>query len=324
MEVKNILEDISGEWQELQILLKDSLKSDCFFLNKINEYLLSNMGKQLRPMLGILAAKTCGEVNDRTIVVSVVSEIIHCATLLHDDVADNSDKRRGRLTVHKLFSPAAAVLTGDYWLAKALSLVTALNDTKLLDFYIKAVEGLSEGELEQMDKSVKMDTTEADYYKIINGKTAALFVAVVMSAGYTVGAGTEQMKRLESYARHLGIAFQIRDDIFDYTPKMETGKAAGTDIKEKKLTLPLIKALENSPSEERSLFLSRLRGVDVVTEDYVEEVFGFVKRNRGVEIAQSILSKHCREAAESLSIFPDSVYRRHLEDLARYVGTREY
>lgn len=323
MDINKILDDIAPEWAEVQSALKESLLSECGLLNSINNYLFANMGKQLRPMLGILAAKTCGEVNERTIAASAVAEIIHCATLLHDDVADNSDKRRGRDTVHKLFSPAASVLTGDYWLAKALSLVIKQGDSFLLKQYVKAVEALSEGELEQMDKAIKMDTTENDYYKIIYGKTASLFIAVITSAGQTSGATKNELDQLEKYAYHLGIAFQIRDDIFDYAPMLDTGKASGTDIKEKKITLPLIKALSLAPETESKVLIEKLKSAEVVDDSLTSEIMNFVAVNDGIKASQTILEEHCQKAKESLNIFRDSIFKTHLIELAGFVGTRK-
>ncbi len=323
MDINKILDDIAPEWADVQSTLKESLLSECGLLNSINNYLFSNMGKQLRPMLGILAAKTCGEVNERTIAASAVAEIIHCATLLHDDVADNSDKRRGRDTVHKLFSPAASVLTGDYWLAKALSLVIKQGDAFLLKQYVKAVEALSEGELEQMDKAIKMDTTENDYYKIIYGKTASLFIAVITSAGQTAGATKNELGQLEKYAYHLGIAFQIRDDIFDYAPMLDTGKASGTDIKEKKITLPLIKALALAPETESKALIEKLKSAEFVDDSLTSEIMNFVAVNDGIKASQTILEEHCQKAKESLNIFRDSIFKSHLIELAGFVGTRK-
>lgn len=323
MNIKKILADIAPEWEQVQDLLKESLISDCGLLNSINDYLFSNMGKQLRPMLGVLAAKTIGEVNKKTVAACAIAEIIHSATLLHDDVADNSDKRRGRETVHKLFSPAASVLTGDFWLAKALSLVTKQGDDYLLKHYVKAVEALSEGELEQMDKAIKMDTTEADYYKIINGKTASLFIAVISTSSHSSGASKAEIALLEEYAYHLGIAFQIRDDIFDYTPLLDTGKASGTDIKEKKITLPLIKAISNAPQQESKAILDKLKSADIVGEILITEIMDFVNNHKGIDFAQKRLEEHCNKAKDALSTFTNSTYKSHLIELAGYVGVRK-
>lgn len=323
MDLKKITDDLSPDWESVQTLLRESLLSDCELLNKINKYLLENMGKQMRPMMGLLAARTCGAVSKKTITVCVVSEMIHCATLLHDDVADNSDKRRGRATVHKIFTPAASVLTGDFWLAKALALVADLNDNKVLQYYVKAVEELSKGELIQMDKSIKMDTTIDDYYKIISGKTASLFGSVILSSASTAGANEEQLKNLADYALNLGIAFQIRDDIFDYSPKLETGKPAGTDIKEKKLTLPLLKALENVSASKSDKVINLLRSVEFVNDEIAGEIIDFVRENDGLAMSQKILQEHCGKAIDALKIFPESSSKKHLAELAEYVALRE-
>jgi octaprenyl-diphosphate synthase len=323
MEIKSIIEDIKPEWEKVQNLLNESLASNCELLNRINTYLLGNMGKQLRPMLGLLAAKTCGISNERTITVSTVAELIHCATLLHDDVADNSNMRRGQKTVHKLFSPAASVLTGDYWLARALFLISKIGDSKLLEYFVTAVESLSEGELIQMDKAMNPDASEEDYYTVIRGKTASLFKAVILSASYTAGADEKARHNMEEFADHLGIAFQIRDDIFDYAPQYETGKEPGTDIREKKITLPLIKALEISPGPEASSLLNKIKEAPEVTGVIVKEVFDFVEKYKGIYQAQMILKNHCDKARSALDDFPDSVYKFHLQQLAEYIGERE-
>jgi octaprenyl-diphosphate synthase len=193
----------------------------------------------------------------------------------------------------------------------------------LLKQYVKAVEALSEGELEQMDKAIKMDTTENDYYKIIYGKTASLFIAVITSAGQTAGATKNELGQLEKYAYHLGIAFQIRDDIFDYAPMLDTGKASGTDIKEKKITLPLIKALALAPETESKALIEKLKSVEFVDDSLTSEIMNFVAVNDGIKASQTILEEHCQKAKESLNIFRDSIFKSHLIELAGFVGTRK-
>lgn len=323
MDLKQIIADIEPEWKEVRKLISTSLTTDCDLLNNINDYLYNTNGKQIRPILGILSAKSVGEVSYSTIATAVASELIHNATLLHDDVADNSDKRRGKDTVRKLFSPAASVLTGDFWLARALGLVTSLNDNKILEYFVKAVDSLSEGELLQMDKAIKLDTTEADYYKIIDSKTASLFNAVICGCVYTTGASQENIAKMSEYAYHIGVAFQIRDDIFDYTPKLNTGKSAGIDIKEKKLTLPLLKALQNASKEEQSSILDYIKESNPESEGFFSKIMNFVNSKDGLKLAQIQLNEHCNKACDAISHLKSSVYKNHLTDLARYLALRE-
>ncbi len=322
MEIKGINSNIDKEWQNFQEIMKDNLDSSSSLLNTINSYLLDNKGKQIRPLLSILSAKACGKSNDLSVTCAVVAEMIHTATLLHDDVADNASYRRGAPTVQTTFSPAASILTGDYWLAKALSLLVKKPNPNILGFFTKTVEDLSEGELIQMQKAESLDTTEEDYYNIIYRKTASLFVAAIKSAVYSVGSSEDVLFSMERYAYHLGIAFQIRDDIFDYMPQLNTGKPAGGDIKEKKITLPLICALNCATSEERESLISMMRET-TDEERLVDEASNLIDKYYGIELAQAALSGHCKSAEDSLSILNESLYKSDLIKLARYVGERE-
>lgn len=322
MNLDKIKEDISADWQSYQRMLESGLISDCELLNSINTNILSNKGKQLRPLLSILAGNSCGKSNNLTLSCAVVSEMIHTATLLHDDVADNASKRRGKATIQKLFTPAASVLTGDYWLSKALSLLTKECDYKVLSFFTRAVEELSEGELFQMQKAGQLNTTKSEYYSIIARKTSSLFVAAVTSAVYSVGANDETISEMEKYAYYLGLAFQIRDDIFDYMPELNTGKMSGSDIKEKKLTLPLILAMEKANSEESSSLLDVVKNSNEITDEIVAMVLEFVQKYDGIEFAQKELINYSELAIDALKKIPASKYRDHLESLAIYVGKR--
>jgi len=322
MEIKGINSNIDKEWQSFQEIMKENLESSSSLLNTINSYLLDNKGKQIRPLLSILSAKACGQSNDLSVTCAVVAEMIHTATLLHDDVADNASYRRGAPTVQTTFSPAASILTGDYWLAKALSLLVKKPNPHILGFFTKTVEDLSEGELFQMQKAESLDTTEEDYYNIIYRKTASLFVAAIKSAVYSVGANEEILFSMERYAYHLGIAFQIRDDIFDYMPQLNTGKPAGGDIKEKKITLPLICALNLATLEERESLMVLMR--DTTDEDMlVDEASDLIEKYCGIELAQKALLGHCKNAEDALSVLNESLYKSDLIKLARYVGSRE-
>lgn len=323
MDLKSIQELLKEDIQEVNNLIENSLKSEVELLSTINNYLYGEKGKQLRPLLCLTTAKACGVTTPKTYICAAVVEIIHTATLLHDDVADNAPKRRGAETIQFKFSPASSVLTGDYWLAKAFFLLVKANDTHLMSFFTAAVEDLSEGELFQMQKAMSLDTTEEDYISIISRKTSSLFIAAIAGAAYCSGANQSTIDEMRKYAYYLGIAFQIRDDIFDYTPEIKSGKNAGTDIKEKKITLPLICALNSCCEEEKSEMLKFIRSSHYDEYTLVSKTFDFVEKHSGVAYAQEVLMKHSNKAIEAIRGLPESQYKKELVNIAVYVGTRQ-
>ena len=332
MDIKKVKTELGKDWSGYQEVLVSALSNDNLFVSKINNYLIENAGKQLRPVLSLLAAKACGSVNDLNYCCAAVAEMIHTATLLHDDVADNGDLRRGVPTVKAIFGHAASVLAGDYWLARALDLLTTC-DPKILACYTTAVQELAEGELVQMEKSETLDTTEEDYYKIIAGKTASLFIAATKSAVIAIGAPAEYVDAIITYAYELGLAFQIRDDIFDYTPSMDTGKIGGADIKERKITLPLLCAMRSASIDEATSIRKQIESIEntlvkgSVAKDeelrIINSVNDFVQKYNGVVLAQNILEQHSLRAINSLSVLPESDAKKYLVELAEFVGTRE-
>ena len=325
MESFDIISDIGEEFHRYRALMEDSLNSRSSLLNAINTYQLQNSGKQLRPILGILSAKACGgTVNDRTISCVAVAELIHTATLLHDDVADKSDRRRGVKTVQAEYTPAASVLTGDYWLSKAMTILVNLFDRQIMEFYTNAVVNLSEGELFQMQKASSLDTSKSDYFNIIYSKTASLFIGAVKSSVATVCDKEEVLMNMEMFAENLGIAFQIRDDIFDYMPSLNTGKPTGGDIVERKLTLPLISALDLAAEDEKIRLKRMLRDRKTNDNRLVQEAFRIVEKYSGIYLAQQELVKYCQRAEKALSFLEESSYKRDLVTLAKYVGERLY
>ena len=323
MDINRLKEEISEEWGEFERVLKETLVSSSDLLNTINSYLVENNGKQVRPLLSILAARALGKPHRLTISCAVVSEMIHTATLLHDDVADDSSYRRGKETVQSRFNPAASVLTGDYWLAKALSLIVNEKDMGVMGYFTKAVQELAEGEIFQMQKASSLDTTEEDYYKIIGQKTSSLFVAAVESAVFTMNPGKDVVERMGRYAYHLGLAFQIKDDIFDYAPQMDTGKPAGGDIKERKLTLPLIAALKRAGSSEREEMLKAVKDASPEDNTLALKAYNMVEKYGGKIVAQRALEEHCSIAIYCLDALPDNVFKSHLISLTKYMGSRE-
>lgn len=331
MDINKIKRELDKDWSGYQEVLVSALSNKNTFVSKINNYLIENAGKQLRPVLSLLAARACGGANATSYCCAAVSEMIHTATLLHDDVADNGDLRRGVPTVKAVFGQAASVLAGDYWLAKALHILTGCG-TEILACYTTAVQELAEGELIQMQKAEQLDTTEEDYYTIIAKKTASLFIAATKSAALAVGADKEHIDAITGYAYELGVAFQIRDDIFDYTPSLDTGKVAGADIKERKITLPLICAMKNGPIEEVSAIREKIsaientlvKGGEINARELaiIKEVNEFVYKYNGIEQAQQALEEHGRRAVRYLSVLPSSKEKERLAQLAGFVGMR--
>lgn len=331
MRLDFVKQELGEHWSGYGCAIRKALAHDNKLLTKLNEYIIDTAGKQLRPVLCLLSAQASGTVSQMTYECAAVCEIIHTATLLHDDVADNGDIRRGVPTVKAAFSPAASVLTGDYWLAKGLFLLIGKCNTTILELFTTALHDLSVGEIIQMEKAEEIDTTKEDYYRIIECKTASLFIAAVKSGAISAGAEKEKADALAQYAYHLGVAFQMRDDIFDYSPKMDTGKLAGADLKERKITLPLLCAFEQAPEGEtavramvKSIGNNIAKGDEITGADkeIIGKVSAYVNGNNGIAMAQNILESHIAKAIDALSILPQSTAKQRLVQLAEYVGTR--
>lgn len=331
MRLDFVKQELGKHWSGYGQAIRAALANDNRLLTKLNEYIIDTAGKQLRPVLCLLSAQACGEVSQMSYECAAVCEIIHTATLLHDDVADNADLRRGLPTVKAAFSPAASVLTGDYWLAQGMYLLINKCNTEILGHFTKALHDLSVGEIIQMEKAEELDTTREDYYKIIECKTASLFIAAVKSGAISAGAPQEYVDAISNYAFHLGLAFQMRDDIFDYSPKMDTGKLAGADLKERKITLPLLCAMEASPEEGEQIrkLINGIentvtKGEEITESDaqIISEVTSFINANDGISKAQEILEHHIAIAVDSIATLPQSVAKERLVQLAEYVGKR--
>ncbi|MBO5764289.1 MAG: polyprenyl synthetase family protein [Bacteroidales bacterium] len=332
MDLKLVHNELGNDWTEYERTLRDALKHPNQLLTLINNYIISNAGKQLRPALCILVAKLCGNVTNITYNCAAVCEIIHTATLLHDDVADNGNVRRGKPTVKAAFTPAASVLTGDYWLAQAMHLLIEKCNTDILSYFAQTIGELSEGEIIQMDKADKADTTMDDYYDIIARKTASLFIAAAKSGANSVNADAESISKVAQYAYHLGLAFQMKDDIFDYSPNLETGKIAGADLKERKITLPLLCAFANNPMAEKQIREliceienSPLTQTQISDKEkaIINKINEFVVENNGIEDSQKILENHVALAIEAIEGFKDCYAKKTLIRFAEYVGTRK-
>lgn len=324
---EDIRSTIRPEWEGFESILSDALASRSSFLNKINTYLLDTSGKQLRPLLALVTAKACsGSINQKAIVCAAVSELIHTATLLHDDVVDSSDYRRGKLTVRRLFSSGASLLLGDYWLTKAIHLlITYACPYEVIGAYSKAIEELAEGEIIQMELADSLAATEDDYMQVIKRKTASLFIASVKGPAIVSGAPEEVVSSMEQYAYWLGCSFQIRDDILDYHSSDETGKDSDSDIMERKITMPLLCAMRNSPEEEGRI-RQRMRDITCdptkVDQDraVAAEIREFVLTHGGLDSARTVLRNYVYKAQDCLSVLAPSRSRDSLMAVAAYVG----
>ncbi len=315
-------QSLGEHWTEFNSFFHNTLRSDIVLLDTINQYLLQHAGKQLRPLLTLMAAKLCGTITPGTYVAASAVEMIHTASLLHDDVVDNADLRRGVPTVKALWKSQAAVLTGDYWLSRAFQLVIQQGEQRLVPTFSTCLVALSEGELYQMSKAQSLDTNREDYYNIIGRKTASLMSAGMVTGAMTANGSDTDLTNLYNIGYELGLAFQIRDDIFDYTKNNFFGKPTGIDIREQKITLPLICALNNVSEQQRCEIISAVKKAAKSSRS-AAKIVAFVKAQGGIETAQAILQDHINAAVSLLSTYPDNDTRQLLIDIAQYLGKRE-
>lgn len=299
-----IREPIKEEMKKFEPYFREQLKTKIPLLDIITNYLLRRKGKQMRPMLVFLSAKLNGQISESTYVAATLIELLHTATLIHDDVVDETYQRRGIFSINALWKSKIAVLVGDFFLSKGLT--TALNTDQIgvLKVVSEAVKEMSEGELLQIEKSRKLDITEDVYYDIIRKKTATLIAACTRSGALSVDSSEEQLNAMKDFGENLGIAFQIKDDLFDYESNGLIGKPTGNDIKEKKLTLPLIYSLQKTDSKTRRQILTKIRRHHK-KERKVQEIVAFVKTSGGLEYTKEQMYKYAQKAIEALSIYPE-------------------
>ncbi len=312
--------------QEMEIFEKkflQSMSSKVALLNRITYYIVNRKGKQMRPMFVFLTAKLLnnGAVNERTYRGASVIELIHTATLVHDDVVDESTKRRGFFSINALWKNKIAVLVGDYLLSKGLLLSIDNGDFDLLRIISVAVREMSEGELLQIEKARRLDITEAVYYEIIRQKTATLIAACCGLGACSVKPESTEVEIFRKFGELCGMAFQIKDDLFDYGAE-EIGKPTGIDIKEQKMTLPLIYVLNQCTKEEKRWLVNSVKNHNK-DKKRVKEVIAFVKRNGGLEYAVQKMLAFKDEALLLLDTYPDSEYKSALQLMVNYVVDRK-
>jgi len=286
--------------------------------------LLSHSGKQLRPILSLVIARACGggSCNEDSIKYATASELLHNATLLHDDVADEADKRRGQPTVRCLMGPNVSVLLGDFWLVRAVRAILDAHSgsNRAIELFSKTLSDLAEGEMLQLQKATTCDTTFEDYLQIIYRKTASLFVATAMTAALSVSATAQIEHSVGEFAKYMGYAFQMKDDIFDYLPQdTSVGKPVGIDVLEQKITLPLLCALDNVDERQQQRLRDMVRDI---TPEKRDVIIDFVRSNGGIEGAQSVLEEYCSKALDCLKILPDTREKEILQEFPAYFAKR--
>lgn len=312
---------VEAELKEFEGIFKNALKSDTPMLNRIMQYIVKTKGKQLRPLFVLLSAKLCGGINDSTYRAASLVELLHTATLVHDDVVDEAHERRGFLSIPALWKTKASVLSGDYLLAKGLLLSLENKDFRVLELMSDAVRRMSEGELLQLQKSRLLNITEEDYFTIISNKTASLLASACAAGAYTAKQDEQQVELLRSFGEYTGIAFQIKDDLFDYGTE-DIGKPTGNDIREKKLTLPLIFTLKNCSKETRRALIYTIKNKNK-DQSSIKAVIDEVSKAGGIQYATSKMEAYKQMALDVLEKFPSSPEKNALADLVRFTTERK-
>jgi len=313
---------IGAELELFEKHFKDAVKSRVSLLDRIMQYIVKRKGKQMRPMFVLLSAKLHGEINDSSYRAASLVELLHTATLVHDDVVDEAFERRGFFSINALWKNKIAVLVGDYLLSKGLLLSLENKDFTILTILSNAVKNMSEGELLQMEKTRNLNFDESVYYEIINGKTASLLASSCAAGASSVSSDPAVIEQMHAFGENVGMAFQIKDDLFDYG-EANVGKPTGNDIKEKKLTLPLIHILQKvTPAlKKKIIYIVKNNNND---KDKVKFVIDNVVSNGGIEYATEKMIEYRDKALTILHSFPNSSCRDALEELVRYTTDRKF
>lgn len=319
--LEEIKSPIAREMEEFEPKFRASMQTRVLLLDKIMNYIVKRKGKQMRPMFVFLSAGACGQISDSTFRGASLIELLHTASLVHDDVVDAANYRRGFFSVNALWKNKIAVLVGDFLLARGLLLSVENKDFNLLEIVSNAVREMSEGELLQMEKSRSLNMTEAIYFDIIRQKTASLISSCCAVGASSTGAPQDVVQKMKLFGEKVGMAFQIKDDLFDYGEE-EIGKPLGIDIKEKKITLPLIFALSKASWLEKRRIMGIVKS-DKKNSKQVKEVIDFVKKNGGIEYANERMTVFHTEALRLLEDFPDSTYKNSLIDLVQFTINRK-
>ena len=322
LKIKNIKHPISEEMSLFENKFKESLKTNVSLLDKIMHYIIKRKGKQMRPMFVFLCSKLFNNVNESTYTAASLIELLHTATLVHDDIIDESNFRRGFFSINSLWKNKISVLVGDFLLSRGLLLAVEKEEFKLLKIVSKAVKEISEGELLQIEKTRKLDITEEIYYEIIKKKTATLISACCESGAQASNASPEDVEKMSDFGEKAGIAFQIKDDLFDYTQNPLIGKPTGIDIREKKMTLPLIYTLNKVDDKTKKYIINTIKN-DSKNSKKVEDIIKLVKSNNGLDYAERKMNLYYQQALNILEEFPNNEAKNSLIKLLEYVIKRE-
>ncbi len=320
LRLEDIKAPIAREMDEFEFKFRDSMKTRILLLDRIMNYIVKRKGKQMRPMFVFLSAGACGTINESTYRGAALIELLHTATLVHDDVVDDADYRRGFFSINALWKNKVAVLVGDFLLSRGLILSVENKDFNLLSIVTRAVKEMSEGELLQIEKSRQLDITEEIYFQIIRQKTASLIASCCAVGASSSGASDTVVESMREFGEKIGMAFQIKDDLFDFGED-EIGKPLGIDIKEKKMTLPLIYALSKASWLEKRRIISIVKNESQKPKK-VKEVIEFVKKSEGIEYANQTMSKFHQGALQQLSVLQESVYKTSLQQLVQFTIDR--
>ena len=319
--LNSIKQPIAQELKHFEVHFREAMRSSVPLLDKITYYIVRRKGKQVRPMFVFLSAKLCGNVSDATYTAASLVEILHTASLVHDDVVDDANERRGFFSINALWKNKIAVLVGDYLFSRAMVIALKNDQAKLLELGSDSVGALIEGELLQAEKARRLDIREEDYYEIIRRKTASLIAFACSAGAASVTTDPQLVEKMRLFGEKIGIAFQIKDDLFDFGTD-DVGKPLGIDIKEKKMTLPLIHALNQSSRKEKKHIINLIKRHSNKPEK-VSEVIEFVRASDGLQYASKAMNDYKMQAFELLAGFSPSATRQSLEDLVSFVTDRK-
>tara|TARA_Y100000766_G_scaffold115177_1_gene99086 strand:- start:166 stop:1122 length:957 start_codon:yes stop_codon:yes gene_type:complete len=317
MNLKEIQAPIKNEMDEFKQRLKSSISSSNKIIDTVVSYILKRKGKQIRPVFVFLTAGLNGKITDATYRAAILIEILHTATLIHDDVVDDSNYRRGFFSVNALWKSKYSVLIGDYLLSRGLELSVDNNDFKFLGVLSNAVKKMSEGEITQLKKSKSLDIDEETYFKIISDKTASLFSSCCKMGAISTNSKTKNIDMMSEFGLLVGKAFQIRDDLFGYL-SYDTGKPSLNDFKQAKITLPLIHSLSKVNNRKQKEIITNLKNFKSI-----DKVISFVKENGGIDYSEKIMSNLIERSYNIINQFPESKYKNSLHNLLDYTIRRE-
>ncbi len=321
--IDNIRQPIAEDLKIFKKFFAQALKTDNPLLADVNEYIVEASGKKLRPILTLLSARLCGNINDSAYYAALAVELLHNASLIHDDVVDDTHERRGRSSINARWTNKVAVLSGDYMLSNSLICGTKTDNINILKSIARIGMELSDGELLQLTNMQKTEISEADYFKVIQKKTALLFATCAEVGAISAGVDSNKQQHLFRFGELLGLCFQIKDDIFDYYSDIEIGKPTGNDLQDGKVTLPLIYALQNSTDEAKNNVVAIIHSKDF-TSSNIEQIMQFARSLGGVEYAEKKMNEFKIQAIHELDIFEESDYKSALIQCVEFATSRQY